>query len=392
LQQAFMSEEAMGFEPQKFFIGVLDFFSILLPGALLTFVLRIQIEGLSWAGPIIQKLEGAKGWVAFLVASYLLGHLAFLLGSWLDEPYDWLRSRTQDHQIRRLARANKTFRWWVRFVVWLVFKRERGQAVELVKKIKEKCLAKVHGKKSINNFQWSKALLTLESPDSLAVVHRLEADSKFFRCFVIVVLVAIPFLRKQGPLTVVSAALLILAALWRYMEQRYKATNQAYWSVITLAGKKGVALTEKKVVTKKDDEIAGAEPAKPQPTHAGGVVFRKRWFRQREYLLVEASKTAGEWVLPKGKIESDEDIRETAIREVHEETGVWARITGYLGDSSYTADKQFVTVRVFLMQQVARGFRNDPLRQRAWLPLEKARERARHQETRELLDAANQSI
>ena len=34
------------------------------------------------------------------------------------------------------------------------------------------------------------------------------------------------------------AALLVLA-LWRYMEQRFKATNQAYWSVITLTAKDG---------------------------------------------------------------------------------------------------------------------------------------------------------
>src|SRR4030095_12993940 len=33
----------MNFDPQKFFIGLLDFFSILLPGALLTYLLRDEL-------------------------------------------------------------------------------------------------------------------------------------------------------------------------------------------------------------------------------------------------------------------------------------------------------------------------------------------------------------
>ena len=39
-------------------------------------------------------LVGAEAWAAFLFASYLLGHLVFLLGSWLDGIYDWLWDRT----------------------------------------------------------------------------------------------------------------------------------------------------------------------------------------------------------------------------------------------------------------------------------------------------------
>ena len=77
----------MSFDPQKFFIGLMDFFSILLPGALLTYLLMDEL------GPVIlgdryAKLLNAEAWAAFLFASYLFGHLVFLLGSWLDELYD----------------------------------------------------------------------------------------------------------------------------------------------------------------------------------------------------------------------------------------------------------------------------------------------------------------
>jgi len=66
----------MNFEPQKFFVGLIDFFSTLLPGAVLTLLAK------DWWGPLFQGnaysgLKGAGGWVVFLFASYLLGHFDF---------------------------------------------------------------------------------------------------------------------------------------------------------------------------------------------------------------------------------------------------------------------------------------------------------------------------
>ena len=42
------------------------------------------------------------------------------------------------------------------------------------------------------------------------------------------------------------------------------------------------------------------------------------------------------WVLPKGTVENGETHEQTALREVHEETGVKATIIEYLGKSEYT--------------------------------------------------------
>jgi hypothetical protein len=55
----------MGFEPQKFFIGVIDFFSILLPGALLTFLFKNQL-GPYILGAAYSQLSGSEGPAAFL--------------------------------------------------------------------------------------------------------------------------------------------------------------------------------------------------------------------------------------------------------------------------------------------------------------------------------------
>jgi hypothetical protein len=170
----------------------------------------------------------------------------------------------------------------------------------------------VSAKDAINTFQWCKVLLNAESPASLAVVQRFEADSKFFRCFTVVfllVLVAWPW-QEHWPLAGIPVVLvLLLRAVWRYMEQRFKATNLAYWSVITLTAHGGKV------------QIGKAAPAVDSPTHAGGVVFRTRWGKA-EYLLVEATNDPNQWVLPKGHVEEGEPRRESAVREVHEETGV----------------------------------------------------------------------
>lgn len=186
----------MNFDPQKFFIGLMDFFSILLPGALLTWLLMGEV------GPVVlgdryAKLDGTQAWVAFLFASFSLGHLIFLLGSWLDEFYDWARRYTLSTQITRLARL---LPWPARALIWLVFKRERNLAVDRASRIKQQALGPLQAKDAINTFQWSKALLNVESPASLAVVQRFEADSKFYRCFTVVLLillVAWPW-RKAG--------------------------------------------------------------------------------------------------------------------------------------------------------------------------------------------------
>ena len=369
----------MSFDPQKFFIGLMDFFSILLPGALLTYLLMGNVGPLV-LGDRYSKLAGAEAWAAFLFASYLFGHLVFLLGSWLDEFYDWARRYTLNTQIAMLARRGRLLPWLARALIWLVFKAERNLAVDRAGKIKQQALGALQARDAINNFQWCKALLNAESPASLAVVQRFEADSKFFRCFTVVLLLVLAAwpLQRRWPLAGVPAVLvLLLLALWRYMEQRFKATNQAYWSVITLTAKGGKV------------QIGKAAPAAGSPTHAGGVVFRTRRGKT-QYLLVEATNDLDQWVLPKGHAEEAEHSPETAVREVHEETGVWARIVHDLDDVSYTVNSAVVTVRFYLMQAVGRSRRKDAYRQHAWLPLPQAVARASHIETRELLQAAEQ--
>jgi 8-oxo-dGTP pyrophosphatase MutT (NUDIX family) len=363
----------MNFEPEKFFIGLTDFFSVLLPGAVLTYLLMHSPS----LAPVMEALfheptADAVGWAVFLFASYLLGHLVFLLGSWLDELYDWARRHTLNDQIARLARGGRPLPWLARALIWLVFKRERNVAVNRAVRIKQQALRALNADGAVNAFQWSKALLNIESPSSLAVVQRFEADSKFFRCFAVVLLITLltwPWLVSWPLAAVPVVVVLLLMALWRYMEQRFKSTNQAYWSLIALTATAGKVWLGQ---------------ALPNPTHAGGVVFRKQ-NGVAKYLLVQAKKNRTHWVLAKGHVEEAEDHREAAVREVHEETGVWARVEKDLKDVTYPVDGADITVRFFAMQFVGQGRQQDANRESKWLPLKEAIVEATHPETKELL-------
>ena len=84
-------------------------------------------------------------------------------------------------------------------------------------------------------------------------------------------------------------------------------------------------------------------------SHAGGIVARTV-DGEREYLLVEARRSRGEWVLPKGHIEAGETPEETAVREVEEEAGVRAVVIARAGENEYSVDRKPVRVIFFLMR------------------------------------------
>ena len=78
----------MVYKPGDYFVGVVDFFAILMPGALFSFLL-LRLASKYHFGPILPKAWGAaEHWVTFIFASYLLGHFISLLGANLDGIYD----------------------------------------------------------------------------------------------------------------------------------------------------------------------------------------------------------------------------------------------------------------------------------------------------------------
>jgi 8-oxo-dGTP pyrophosphatase MutT (NUDIX family) len=90
---------------------------------------------------------------------------------------------------------------------------------------------------------------------------------------------------------------------------------------------------------------------------AGGIVLRRGEHGHEVVLGRRRRERDGvTWSLPKGTPDGDETPRETALREVREETGLQVRILDEVGDIHYRfvragrrIDK---TVRYFLMQAV----------------------------------------
>jgi 8-oxo-dGTP pyrophosphatase MutT (NUDIX family) len=360
----------MSFEPEKFFIGLMDFFTILLPGALFTYFVEDKAGPLLFGARYVHASD-TEAAIRFAFSSYLLGHFISLAGSLLidDAIYDPIRNGTESRQIERLAKGKRLYpRFLRKFATW--FFGNDDETLRQALRIKSRYFEPTP-KVAINAFQWSKALLTLEKPSTMAGVQRLEADSKFFRSLA-VVLFALMFVGKVANQSIVIlAALGILPALWRYADQRRKSINQAYWYVMTLE--------------------AGKPATRPpqSPGRAGGVVFKKIK-GEMKYLLVHALQKPQEWVLPKGHIEPGETAKEAAVREVHEEAGVWARVKTGLTPLSFAMDGEKVDVQCFLMEFQDKGKAKES-RKPDWFSIETLPKTNLHPETRAKLEDVDAS-
>ncbi len=99
-------------------------------------------------------------------------------------------------------------------------------------------------------------------------------------------------------------------------------------------------------------------------------------------------------MLPKGHIEWGESAKETAVREIREESGYWAEVGRQLGDNQQFRDgSSALLVRFFLMRLVPED-KAPPQenRERIWLALPEAQKKAGFDDTRKLLALANQCI
>lgn len=299
-------------EPGSFYLGVIDVFSIMLPGALLAYFLP-QLLDLGVLGTLLEKPEKeVHDWLAVLFAAYLFGHIIFLVSSFLDKPYD--------------DRIRPCFWPDIDELAYL-----RAEA------IKEKSIGEDNSQ-AVNTFQWAKSMLVLEHHEASAEVAGLEAASKFFRSMVVVLalLAALNIGSPKGDWLVVLVLLVLMGlSLWRYAERRHKSIKQACWFVITMDGL--------------DRQKAAIEDPAQKPTHAGGVVYRMKG-QNVEYLLVRPKTKAKEWLLPKGHIERREGPDEAAVREVREEAGVVADIVSRVGSLQFRAKGENVVAEFYLMK------------------------------------------
>ena len=103
-----------------------------------------------------------------------------------------------------------------------------------------------------------------------------------------------------------------------------------------------------------------------EPT-AGGVVFRRDKNNEVEILLIQDAKDR--WTIPKGHIEEGESSKETAQREITEETGLKKmNVLNWLGKINFryrrTNSLVLMTTEIFLVQAMGD---TDDLQPEEWM-------------------------
>jgi 8-oxo-dGTP diphosphatase len=101
---------------------------------------------------------------------------------------------------------------------------------------------------------------------------------------------------------------------------------------------------------------------------AGGVLVR-----DGQVALVHRPRY-DDWTLPKGKLDPGESFEEAAVREVHEETGIRARLVRELPTTNYEVQGRQKIVRYWLMEvdDDSPFVANDETDELRWVPLDEA--------------------
>ncbi|MBF6596289.1 MAG: NUDIX hydrolase [Thermaceae bacterium] len=120
---------------------------------------------------------------------------------------------------------------------------------------------------------------------------------------------------------------------------------------------------------------------------AGGVVISS----EGQVLLIRDRQ--GFWVFPKGHLDQGENLQQTALREVEEETGIQGKIIGQLSPTHYSNNKGVAReIHWFLMRGEGEVRLERGLNGAGFFPLEEARRILAFPDDLALLDEATQAL
>lgn len=253
----------MGKEPASpklgdFYIGVLDFFSILLPGL-------IAAGLIAWHFHQVPEKPELLFWAVILVGGYVLGHLLHAAGGVLDWlVYDfffepeleletcYLMSHKRPERRRMLRRLVFAARQHLHrnHQLFAYVKKQISSSAEFsgglpqnvfdpddLRKLQFDSLKSSARPAGI--YQWARAWLLTHSPEARSELDRLEADSKLFRSLSIL-LPAFVIARwdwmtnQRGYLPYVAIAG-VLFCIWRYCDLRQKMVRGCYLHFVQIS-------------------------------------------------------------------------------------------------------------------------------------------------------------
>lgn len=184
----------MSFKPSDFFLGVVNFLGVLVPGAVFLFLLLRHLPAQAW----LQR----PNWTAFAVAAYILGCLLLAASEILNLTVDWLTKRFLPKFDTKLREVEADF-------------RQRHHDLMCPETAGEK----VEGDLNDRGFRFHTALsyVRLRNAEAAAEVDHHMADYKLLRGLVAVLLVnvaiSLGIAPRNCPLLVTEAGLAALAFL-----------------------------------------------------------------------------------------------------------------------------------------------------------------------------------
>lgn len=125
-----------------------------------------------------------------------------------------------------------------------------------------------------------------------------------------------------------------------------------------------------------------------QEFSAGGVLLKGN-----QVLLIKSP--SGVWTFPKGMVEEGEDLKDTAIREVQEETGVKGEVLQKIGEIEYFYTKDGKRVKKKVVYFLMRYEEGQPkasweVQDARFFPIEEARKLLKYKGDKEIFKKALQ--
>jgi len=273
----------MDFKPNEFFLGLVDFIAILLPGCLLTGVL-LMVDATILKNKLycfgLQSDTSVIFWVCYIFIAYTLGYFFSSIATGLDILFDMIKKQIYPYKldifkkylknkknidIKNESKENKKAidaikeaikkgetteandfeayclqyvkdctRQFFHFIFELETTVKIDRSLEVAIEIKERTLK--GAERDLNAFQWGLLILDTCYPAAAEKANRTMAASKFFRSLVLVCVVSMLFqLAEWLPNTLPFWAWLGLTLLSfrEYVVQRQKSIQAIYRGIIT---------------------------------------------------------------------------------------------------------------------------------------------------------------